>query len=299
MYTKEVENLKIRQILSLVEHTIENNLALYIFSIIMLSVISFSSSYYSNDSELVYIFMLFYSAILNLVLKISLLKKIKVDKLDNKLIIARAKKGNVGMQTLMFFVFYLVLIVFLAVVLGVGSVLFAAITLPNPEVAQIVIFLLALVGIPALFVFSMFVEGIIIEIFCKNEVNKFLSQAYLNIFKSKTKTLSKFLIGILLMTLGSLLISIPSLMPQTNTIGTILMDILSNCLVIVTWTYIYVVYMTSITEKDLQTIANNVNSENDENSINQENNQSNNELGNNLNNTENNTSSSEEITRLW
>ncbi len=279
MYTKEVENLKLGQILSLVENIIERNLVLYLSAVIVITAMSQITALFINGNIYIYIIMILVSGMFTLSIKIITLKNIKVDKIDNGLIVNRTKKGNVFKQILMFLAFYIVACVILGIAISVFGILLSVLLVPD----SIITFISVVIGIPGAILFSLLVSGIEIEVFCKNEIHHFISNSYNNIFKSKNETIKKLIIGLILLMLSSMIISLPVVMAQGNTLGMFIMTILSSCLGVIGWTYTYVVYMTSITEKDLL-----------KNQDNQEN-----KISNETNSTINNASGSEEITRLW
>ncbi len=289
MYTKEVENLKLREIFRLVENIIESNLRLFLTVVAIITVISYVITYFISGDATFFVFGVVLNAVLTLIIKVITLKSIKIENAGNSLITNRAKKGRTGIQVLMYTVFNIVATILATiVVLGMGM-LYSTINLANQAIGNLFIIVALIIFIPISIVFSMCVEGIFMEIFCKDEVNKFISNAYNNIFKSKTNTASKLIIGTILLICVSIIISIPTLIAENNYFGTAISSILSSCFVVVSWTYVYVVYMTSITARDLE------NADNSQNNLNNPNNNTN----NTLNNTINNTSSSEEITRLW
>ncbi len=290
MYTKEVENLKITQILKLTEATIENNLRLYLSVIVMLAVTSRLAEIFAGDNQYLFLVLLLATGIINITIMISTLKRIKVDKLNNTLIASKMKKGSVVKQSLMFLAFYIVTCTVLGIIIALASVVYSLLIMAVPSLNQLLYLVMLVVGIPLGIAFSALTSGIIIEIFAKNEIHHFISNAYRNVFKSKTKTFSKILFGMVLFMLISRLIMVPILLPKTNLLGEVVTSILSGCLMVVGWTYSFIVYMTSVTEKDLINVDENQNLNQNQNA--NQNNQ------NNFNN-KNNTTNSEEVTRLW
>ncbi len=279
MYTKEVENLKVSQILRLVENTIENNLSLYISAIITLAVVSNLVDIIAGDNIYYYAVLLMGNAIINWAVKVFTLKTIKTDKLENSLITSRAKKGNIFKQGLIYALFYIVITFVLVIVAGIFSVAVSVIVLTIPALTQIIELILVFVGAPLVILFSLFMSAVSIEIFCKDEKSKFITSAFTNIFKSKNRTLNKLMLGLLMLLIGSMIISLPIAIPQANTFALILTSILASCLGVIGWTYTYIVYMTSITGNDLIEVQDNQNSQSNKSDIVNQN--------------------SDEITKLW
>ncbi len=268
MYTNKVENLKIREVFRLTENTIENNLGLYLTAVALLSILSFMYDVLVIDNVVSILLIALINALLALVVKVITLKKIKIDKIGNELISSRVKKGSIGMQILIANVFYFVVISIGIALMLLISEIYILIANNNLDLGLLFIGIITLILIPISIVFTMWLEGIVIEIFCKNEVNKFISKAYLNIFKSKTDTLKKLLLGFLLLLATYTVMGMVITMPQNNDFGMIIITILSNCIAVVAWTYTYIVYMTSITEKDLISVESTTNNNDSSNTLN-------------------------------
>ncbi len=281
MHTKEVENLKMREIFRLVENTIENNLRLYLTAVAGLSLLNIggSLSVASTNYNMILLTYLIVS-VLGFVLKIATLKKINIDDTGTTLIKSRVKNGKIAMQIFMCIVFSTALIFILGIATVVIALIYSAIALLSSELGMVVLEIIVLMLIPIGFAISIWIDGIYLEIFCKGETQKFISKSYSNIFKSKTKTFNKLLFGNIMDSAVAIIIVTILTLPQSNTFGMIIMTILYSCFYVIFWTYTYVVYMTSMTETDIV----NINNE---------------QIKQDTNNKINNTSSSEEITRLW
>ncbi len=282
MYTKEVENLKISQILKIVENIIESNLSLYLAGIITLTIMSSLFDFVAGDNIYLIIILLFANAIVTWAVKVVTLRGLKADKLENSLILARVKKGNIVKQGLIYAAFYIVTGIVLGIIMTIIMLIVSAIVLVVPALGNLVSFLVLLVALPLSIMFDTLISGITIEVFCKDEKSKFIINAYNNIFKSKNTTFRKLLLGFLMLMVAMMVVSAPIAIPQANTFTLLLISLLSSFITVIGWTYVYVVYMTSITDKDLvevnesQNTQNNISNTNNQNSVN-----------------------SDEVTRLW
>lgn len=249
---KTIETFRFAELLKTSETVIERNLKLYGVSIGVLVILQFLFLFFNLGNMYVLYGSMLFEALVTFVLKIIIFKKVDTgfDYVDNK-----RQKGNVFRQVLNLILIYVVFLIIVAILSVALVFIVKALSsiLSDENIVMILLIALNLAIIPStvlLLYISIIFDSLAIEVFIKNNI-KFsaIKTTLKNINNGINGTLAKLLAGMGVSLILNTFVFICSSFSYRSVFMQVVFSLLLIMCNVFIWTYSYIVYMTSVTDK--------------------------------------------------